>query len=333
MLRKILLAVVACVCVSSAFTAPTVPYRWVTTKDTLTPTKLNKNNDTIYNAVRMLSDTVKYKYPRWVQFKDTTIDLLKTDSLRCVFYAAFDSIFTRTLNATGFMTCDSLNVRSINSAVINSVSFVGNVVGNIIGSISGYSNTQNSNNVGSGYQALSSITSGTTNTAMGYQALAADSSAGLNAAFGYHALNLHRKGDGNTGIGYNALASDTLASANVAVGTGAMYANKRGNSNIAIGYYAENSSVNPNNNITIGYQARISSASGNGNVVIGTNAMPSSNNTFVTCIGTSSNASKDTTFNVNLAQIRSYADSATAYSDGIRSGCIYRIGGTLKIMY
>lgn len=137
MLRKILLAVVACVCVSSAFTAPTVPYRWVTTKDTLTPTKLNKNNDTIYNAVRMLSDTVKYKYPRWVQFKDTTIDLLKTDSLRCVFYAAFDSIFTRTLKATGFMTCDSLNVRSINSAVINSVSFVGNLVGDIIGNVTG----------------------------------------------------------------------------------------------------------------------------------------------------------------------------------------------------
>jgi hypothetical protein len=107
LLKKIFLSCLSIVFIVSAYTAPAIPYRFVTTRDTITPTKLNKNTDTIYAAHRMFSDTVKYNFARWGTFKDSTIH--------------------------GGLTADSL--KAVN--YVRSPSFVGNLVGNVVGDLSG----------------------------------------------------------------------------------------------------------------------------------------------------------------------------------------------------
>lgn len=94
------------------------------------------------------------------------------------------------------------------------------------------------NNLGIGYQALTSSITGSDNIAIGYRALYSNLSHN-NFAIGYRALFANTSGRNNLGLGYNALQANTTGYYNLGVGTSALY-NLVGNysDNTAIGYNA-----------------------------------------------------------------------------------------------
>jgi hypothetical protein len=99
----------------------------------------------------------------------------------------------------------------------------------------------------------------------GYYA-APTSFASSNTASGYNALSSNTSGSNNTAMGSGALLSNATGNYNVAVGMDAL-TNANGSNNIAIGYQAaSNVSAGNSNNIEIGSQG---SANDNGTIRIG----------------------------------------------------------------
>jgi hypothetical protein len=130
--------------------------------------------------------------------------------------------------------------------------------------------TNATQNVGIGYQALSSLTTGDSNTAVGSGSLhslntgnfnvaighlAGDAinSAQYNTAVGYQSLSANC-GDSNTCIGYNSGVVLT-GSANVSIGTDAGNGITSGTNNVVIGKGADTSAVDSTNQIAIGQGA------------------------------------------------------------------------------
>lgn len=114
--------------------------------------------------------------------------------------------------------------------------------------------TTTSNNVGVGFQALSSNTTGLDNTAVGQSAL--------------HAIT---DGSNDTGIGFAALQSDT-AGYNTAVGAFAMFSNTTGVSNTASGEFALEANTIGNYNTALGQLALGNNSTGSSNIAIGRQA-------------------------------------------------------------
>ena len=132
------------------------------------------------------------------------------------------------------------------------------------------------NNVGVGYAALSSLTTGDRNTAVGYQALTTCST-----------------GEENVAIGRGSLDAAVSASYNIAIGTNALGAVDDGETfNIAIGYDAMGNANNgtTDSNIVIGGYAgdAFSTAAVEGTVLIGHqagSAMNHADDSYQVCIG------------------------------------------------
>ena len=110
-------------------------------------------------------------------------------------------------------------------------------------------------NVGVGYSALSSNTSGYNNTASGFQSLILNTSGYQNTANGYQALYSNTTGIGNTANGYQA-GRYTSTGGN----------NTDGDNSVFIGYDTRPLADAQTNQIVIGYQAR---GLGSNTVVIG----------------------------------------------------------------
>ena len=132
-----------------------------------------------------------------------------------------------------------------------------------------YSNTSGSNNIANGYQALYSNTSGNNNTAIGLQALYSNTSGNNNIAFGRRALYLNTSGVSNTAIGYQALGSNETGIENTAFGYNVLYSNLTGNKNTANGYQALYSNTSGGNNTANGYEALYSNTTGLNNTANG----------------------------------------------------------------
>jgi hypothetical protein len=125
--------------------------------------------------------------------------------------------------------------------------FVGNSAGN-------FTMTGNAGNVGAGFRALQSNSTGSGDTAAGEQALSSNTT-----------------GSGNTAIGGSALFNNTAGSSNTAVGS---YAGVTGN--------ATNANITGSNNTFIGFQAGPGTAAQLTNATaIGANALVSASNTVV----------------------------------------------------
>jgi hypothetical protein len=335
------------------------PYAYAT-RDTIKAYKLDSNEVRLYNGHNKLLDSLDLKFARYTRFKDTTFDSLKAKFVRAadsivstkgVFSGRvnvdsltsakgvyctkintglgnfeigqdlhtssdviFDSLAARIAKFSygiiaDTITADSIHTRSLNTdssittaktLSADSVFSTKGVAGAFFdGACTGAANTGNTLNVLNGYQALLN-NAGDYNVANGYRALTYNTSGTGNTGIGYQSLQAMKTGTYNTCVGYVADIADTSGSANVAIGGSAMSNNKRGDNNVAIGYNTGSSIVTYS---------------------------------FTTCIGTNSDAVKDTTLNLNILQVRKYNDSASAYGDGIRSGAVYRIGGQLMIMY
>ena len=140
------------------------------------------------------------------------------------------------------------------------------------------STTSNSQNVGVGSEALTSISDGDENVAVGDQAGYSISTGDYNVGLGSDALRSVTTGHGNVGIGR--LAGSILADHNytVAIGYGAAQ-DAVTTSSVIIGHSAGYNNNGGDNNVFIGKSAGVNVTTGGSNVMIGPNAGPSSTST------------------------------------------------------
>ncbi|WP_153799647.1 tail fiber domain-containing protein [Foetidibacter luteolus] len=128
-------------------------------------------------------------------------------------------------------------------------------------------------NLGIGFYALSSCTTGSTNTAVGYSALKSNVHGSGNCAFGHLALSSNNNGEGNTAIGENTLGYNIGGAYNTALGGHALSYNSGGSLNTANGYFALNHNRDGNFNTTSGSYSLFFNNTGSGNTANGYEAM------------------------------------------------------------
>ena len=140
-------------------------------------------------------------------------------------------------------------------------------------------------NVGVGYQALSSNTTGYENTANGYRALSSNTTGFDNTANGYLALYRNTTGSENTANGNHALFTNTTGYANTANGSDALGLNTTGYDNTANGRQALLNNTTGNKNTANGRLALRGNTTGNENTAIGRSALSGNNGNGNTAIG------------------------------------------------
>ena len=131
------------------------------------------------------------------------------------------------------------------------------------------SNTTGGNNTANGSSALVSNTTGGNNTATGGFALFDNTTGFYNVANGAQALRHNTTGDDNVAVGYLALFSNTTGGANVANGYTAMQYNTTGGINTANGSYTLQRNTTGNSNTANGSQALYYNTTGNSNTASG----------------------------------------------------------------
>ena len=129
------------------------------------------------------------------------------------------------------------------------------------GSLALESNTTGDDNTGIGADALLGNTTGSENTAVGVNTLFESTTASQNTAVGAHVLENSDTGGQNTGIGASALVRNTTGGFNTVIGVFALKNNTTGSGNIAVGYQAGSLVKKGNNNIYIGSPAAAPSES------------------------------------------------------------------------
>ena len=129
------------------------------------------------------------------------------------------------------------------------------------------------NNVGIGYQALTSNTTGEGNTANGYNTLANNTTGSFNTANGAAALFNNTTGFYNIATGVQALNKNTTGSNNTANGFQALFRNTTGNDNTANGYQALSDNIEGNSNTANGSYSLTRNTTGIRNTANGTWAL------------------------------------------------------------
>ncbi len=144
-------------------------------------------------------------------------------------------------------------------------------------------------NVGIGYQALNSITSGGSNIAVGYQAARNITQSSGCIAIGDVALSSETTGLQNIAIGSAALSLSNGSSYNIAVGFSTLGQNVTGINNTIIGHGGA-SNLTGSNNTALGFDALQNVVTGTYNIAIGYTAsfahtLASSNNITLNSVG------------------------------------------------
>jgi hypothetical protein len=143
-------------------------------------------------------------------------------------------------------------------------------------------------NLGEGFHALLSLTSGTYNTGIGASSLPSLTEGNYNTGVGASTL-LATTGSENTAAGAAALASNTIGPGNTAVGAFALYqSNVTGLTlglNTAVGDRALFSATTAPWNVGVGYSAIHDNTAGAGNVATGYNALYHTTGGFNTAVG------------------------------------------------
>lgn len=142
-----------------------------------------------------------------------------------------------------------------------------------VGYLALYSNTTGNSNTATGNQALYSNTSGNSNTAIGDAALYANIYGFNNTAVGSFTLSGNTSGNYNTAMGYTALQKNTEGSSNAAYGSGALFSNTSGYSNVALGNAALYENTIGNENTAVGTGSLYGNTTGNNNTAIGLSAL------------------------------------------------------------
>lgn len=125
-----------------------------------------------------------------------------------------------------------------------------------IGADAMYNNLTGNQNTALGRTTLFGNTTGIQNTALGHQAARYNQSGNSNTAVGFQSLLFNVANSNNTAVGNGSLAN-TVSDNNTAVGRSALLDNTTGFSNTAVGYEALNSNTIGNNNTAVGYRAGV----------------------------------------------------------------------------
>ncbi len=125
-------------------------------------------------------------------------------------------------------------------------------------------------NIGLGFWAVDSITTGDYNTGVGIKALKNCTEGDYNVAVGVEACEDLTEGDYNTGIGSGTLANTTEGDRNTGIGAYALSGNTDGQYNTALGYRTL-SDTSGSYNTGLGYQAGDNITTGSSNIMIGAN--------------------------------------------------------------
>lgn len=140
-------------------------------------------------------------------------------------------------------------------------------------------------NTALGFEALNNASlTGTNNVGVGYQALLSNTSGGSNSAMGAGALAVNTTGANNSAMSAGALAANTTGASNVAFGVNALFVSTTGSGNSAVGQGALRNNTTGGENSAVGQQALFSSTTANYNVAVGRSALlyyDTSNNTAV----------------------------------------------------
>lgn len=124
-------------------------------------------------------------------------------------------------------------------------------------------------NVGLGWQALKTNTSGFWNVGLGVNALANNTVGTRNVGIGYIALQNNISGDRNIAIGSYTMLRNTTGRSNVALGADSLWFNDSGDSNVAIGLVAMGNNKDGDYNVGIGDHALGAGEHGGHNVALG----------------------------------------------------------------
>lgn len=192
-------------------------------------------------------------------------------------------------------------------------------------------------NIGLGFEALFSNTTGNNNIANGFQALHTNTIGYNNIATGYLSLYANTYGINNVAIGSSALTDNTTGNFNTALNTFSLFSNTTGDSNVALGYASLLSNTTGDGNLAIGFEALYANTAGYANVANGTQSLFAnttghhnlamghrslwSNTTGQSNIAIGVNAMRDnTTGNYNIATGSEALHSNTTGSHNIASG-------------
>jgi len=144
------------------------------------------------------------------------------------------------------------------------------------------------NNVGIGFEALTSNTTGSSNTASGYRSLYGNTTGNNNTASGFLSLFSNITGNYNTASGRDSLISNNTGNYNTANGYQALYANTTGGNNTASGssagrFIADGTTANQTSGTSVYLGANTKPlANGDANeIVIGYNAIGAGSNSVV----------------------------------------------------
>ena len=124
-------------------------------------------------------------------------------------------------------------------------------------------------NVGVGWQALKTNTSGFWNVGLGVNALANNTVGTRNVGIGYIALQNNISGDRNIAIGSYTMLRNTTGRSNIAIGADSLWFNDSGDSNVAIGLVAMGNNKDGDYNVGIGDHALGAGEHGGHNVALG----------------------------------------------------------------
>jgi hypothetical protein len=128
-------------------------------------------------------------------------------------------------------------------------------------------------NIGVGYQALFTNTTGERNSVVGVAAMYLNTTGSFNTALGMYSLYSNTTASDNTAIGYASLFSNTTGADNTAVGNGALQANTTASYNTAVGYQAGFSNTTGGNNTSVGGEALYNNTTGVENSAFGVSTL------------------------------------------------------------
>lgn len=161
-----------------------------------------------------------------------------------------DWISLPTTNAAGTAGGMSINSNRFMHAISTRNTYLGSLAGNLSGGAS------LTDNVGIGYQALTTSTGGQKNTAIGSGALQQAAGNDLNVAVGYHSLNACRpsplNGNANSALGANSGALVIDGNYNTFLGYNAGSTTTTGSNNLLIGNGVTATAATTSNEIRIG---------------------------------------------------------------------------------
>jgi len=132
--------------------------------------------------------------------------------------------------------------------------------------------SSSTDNVGFGYNSLSSLTTGDYNTATGYSSLKANTTGNYNTAVGSSSLGFNTTGAQNTALGFQSLLENTTGSFNTAIGINTINHNTTGSLNTAVGISSQRMSTTGAANTSLGSYTLPDNRTGSYNTVIGESA-------------------------------------------------------------